>query len=173
MKIMNHMSRAVKGQLSFDMGFALIFVMIVIGMTIAYYNNTEATMTVMHGRHLMAYGTVADAAAAELQSFYASIMQLPAGDNATLSLHFSDAFYADAGGRGNKYSLAYNVTDFRTGTLTVVDFVNATLYATRGIGFGISCNTGGWTVIFPGQSLTLTDCHIDSGDLKCGSCSVT
>lgn len=165
-----------KGQMSFDLAFAIILALAVYGMLAGYWSASR--QSVEDGRRLMALNVLADYTQGNLNAFYNSLV---GGGNATYSLKFPGDGLFDAGVEDtNYYSLPLKYTvGFADTTMTFTDSLDPSTtqrHVERDLGFGITKSAGGSACIpassiATGGNLTLTDCWVNSGLLTCVSCT--
>ena len=158
-----------KAQLSFDMAFALILIMIVLGMVTSYQNNVEASLNVVNSRVLMGLNVIADYTTGDLNAFYNSLIQIP-NANATHVLELPGTYlFSDPAG-SNKYELNYTVI-VSAGKIRFADMDEPSVYLERLTGYLVSCDTGSVPIKSPGANITLAECTISGDNLKCDNCA--
>ena len=159
-----------KAQLSFDMAFALILMMIVLGMVVSYQNNVEASLNVVNGRALMGLNVIADYTTGDLNAFYNSLTQI-SPNNATHVLELPGSYlFSDPTG-SNKYELNYTISNVDSGMARFADMSDATVFVERKTGYRISCGAGSVPSAYPGTSITLIECKISGKNIDCVRCA--
>jgi len=157
-----------KAQLSFDMAFALILMMIVLSMVVSYQNNVEASLNVVNGRALMGLNVIADYTIGDLNAFYNSLIQIQPS-NATHVLNMTDSYlFSDS---GNKYELNYTVKNLGSAMVRFEDMSDASVFVERKAGYLISCSAGSVPPKSPGTTITLTECKISGKNIACVNCA--
>ncbi len=161
-----------KAQLSFDLAFALILVMIVLGMVTSYQNNVEASLNVVNSRALMGLNVIADYTTGDLNAFYNSLVQMPSANAThTLELPGNDTLFSDPTG-SNKYELNYTVTFPVDKTIKFADMSDPSVSLTRTTGYSIMCSPSRISLSkSPGTTITLTECKISGDNMACRSCA--
>lgn len=157
-----------KGQLSFDLGFAIVLVLMVLTILIEYTNT--ASGTVEDGSKLMALNMIADYAAGNLQSFYNSLVGTEA--EATYLLDMTDAHLYAPAGQAAQQDVVYEMS-FSGGKISVSDTADMSLSGeeiSRELGFRIRCP--GLGTASPGDRITFNGCAAEGGSLSCERCGI-
>lgn len=157
------------GQLSFDMAFAIIAVVLVSGMLLEYFN--ISVWSHEDARRMLALNIVADHTYSKLNSFYASL--IGASGNASLSIDFPEKYLA--GSPGNDYGIDYAVgisaPAASNAKFTFYNPVDPSLSTSREMGFAINCASPMISPVMQGGRIRLQECVISSGGINCETCS--
>ena len=157
----------IKGQLSFDLAFAIILALIIFAALISYWQTSEAS--VQGGRVLMGLNMIADYTLGNLNAFHNSIGD---SDNVTYTLDMLDDYlFGSPSNPDNLYDLGYDVS-FDTTKITFRDASNPTTQVEREMGFDIDC-TPSISLLNKGDVITFKTCRISGSHIKCASCIIT
>jgi len=150
-----------KGQLSFDMGFAVIMVILIVSMIISFRSSSESSA--IPGMKQMGLNSVADYTAGNLNEFYNSLQ-----NNVNASYTFVLPLEFTVQGLGNRYTLTYNLSidPIDHTTLTVTD---GTQTATRELSFDFPDCSIPLFPKGPGEPISLSNCKISGTDILCKS----
>jgi hypothetical protein len=155
-----------KGQMSFDLAFAVIIVLAILGMVVNVIDETRGQT--VKDKTLIALNSLADYTFGEINSFYNSLRATDG--NATLKLPLPNKWLFD---NSNAYSTKYNVT--YVDASKILKFSSGLEYLNRTLAFQIECASGSLPTVTPasaGQTLWLRNCKITSTRLSCVRCSV-
>lgn len=145
-----------KGQMSFDLAFAVVLVLSVFSMVVHFTTTSRDSSEA--GRDLMALNMAADYTAGSLNALYASVVS---GGKAAYNLTLIDE-YLYGPDDSNPYNMDYEVV-FGGSTITVRDSNDQNLKVTRKV-VSVSCLSGTKQM---GEVIELSNC-IDSGSsLNC------
>lgn len=155
----------VTGQLSFDLGFAIIMALIIFSSLITYWRTSE--ISIQDGRALTGLNMIADYTVGNLNALRNSI----GSSTVTYSLDLLDEYLFTAPGQtGSRYNLSYQVT-FNQQQVTFTDANNPSRAVVRYLGFDINCQTGALGTYKTGDVITLKECHLSGGNINCGECT--
>jgi hypothetical protein len=168
---MKHINSSRAGQLSFDMAFAIIAIIMVSGMLINYFN--ISVWSHEGARRMFALNIVADTTYSKLNSLYTSL--IGASGNASLSIDFPVKYLA-GGSPGTEYEINYtvliSVPSAAGATFTFNNQADPLLSTSRLMGFVVECKSSPMpTSVVQGDRIRLQDCKISTGHLKCEKCS--
>jgi hypothetical protein len=162
-----------KGQMSFDLGFAIILILIIMGSVQRFTDATEDSIT--NGQKLMTLNMIGDYTYGNLNSFYISL--IGAETNASYTLTFLDEYlYSDS---GSGYLMSYEISGIDSSDIVFKDSSDPALYVRRELGFEFDCLGVDWDMATPGSSLVLENCKVQlsgsgiPGDLSCRLCQIT
>lgn len=155
-----------KGQLSFDLGFAIILALLIFSAIMTYWQTSEAS--VQKGRVLMGLNMIADYMVGNLNAFYNSI---GSSRNVTYSLDLLDDYlFSNTSDPQYGYNLSYQVT-FNLPQITIRDRHDPTKQVMRRVSFrDIDCDTGALGTHDTGDVITFKTCMISGQDIYCDEC---
>jgi outer membrane lipoprotein-sorting protein len=160
-----------KGQLSFDMAFAIIMVLAISSALLSY--STTSQQSVERGRRLAALNMAGDYVTGSLNSFYSSLIP---GGNATYVLKLPDKFlFNEPDPDKDDYEIAYTVGFVISGTKTRVTLTdtdashNAAI--SKELGFRINCMSPLPSNVPKGSEINFNHCTISGNQLSCQSCN--
>ena len=160
---MNNMRR--KGQLSFDLGFAIILALLIFAALMAYWQTSEAS--VQEGRVLMGLNMIADYTLGNLNAFHNSI---GTSDNVSYSLDLLDEYlFSTSSDPRYGYNLSYQVT-FNLPQIIFSDTHDASRRVVRELAFDIDCSAP-IPALETGDVFTFKTCQISGSHIKCASCA--
>ncbi len=156
-----------RGQLSFDLGFAIILVLVISGVVVGYWQTSQASVET--GRKLMALNMIADYVQGNLNSFYNS---LTTDSNVSYSLRMLDEYLFEYE-TDNDYRIGY-VADLSGDPIEFEDAKDAENVQERKLGFNIDCDSGSLPdSAIPGEVIRFKECKLLGSSLSCESCQTT
>jgi DNA polymerase elongation subunit (family B) len=168
MTTMGNQRKMKKGQMSFDLAFALLFVLMLLTMLSNFSANEISS--VEGGRALAGLSMVGDSVAGKLTSFYNSLILLEEEGDFVLELPV-DFVYAD---ENTTYALDYNVTfTGASNSITIADRNNSQLEIVRSVPFDIECTNHGGPppdAYHRGDVIMFTNCTEGTDEITCDSC---
>jgi len=166
-----------KGQLSFDLAFAIIMLILIFNMLVSYVNTSQSAVRVMESRDLMGLNLLADKTVGGLNSFYNSLIASP--QNGTFRLNLTDDFLF--GSSSTDYEIKYNITFSPSVSPPCAPSSYCILFESpgssvvRGIGFVIEGAPSCMAIprLSKNDTITFSNCKILSDKLVCRNCIIS
>ncbi len=155
-----------KGQMSFDMAFAVILILVIFATLAGYYNNSLKAAS--DTGELAALTAIADYTAGNLQALYNSLAYAPDGSKANYTLELKgDTMY---GNSDKPHIVEYTASLGSMVSFTSASDAGKTFTVQRRLGFNFNSGCG---ELSPGTTVTLIDCDAGTRSLNCDDCTIT
>ena len=158
-----------RGQMSFDLGFAILSIIMVFSMLLGFGNSSmESTYD---GRKLMAMNMAADYIIGNLNAFYASL--IGSSSTVTYRIEYPDDYVFNVPIDENVYEIDYEVEISPGSDLIIISDPSTTPVndVKRKLGFDIICGAGGISGPFSkGSSIIFMECSLNGAVLECAQC---
>lgn len=156
-----------KGQMSFDMAFAVVLILLIFAMLAGYFQTSSSAAS--ETSKLMALSVIADYTVGNLQALYNSLQGSEQSANATYILDMrGDTMYGDL---DKPYVVDYKATRRPGNTLRFALADDTNTFIDRELGFSLTnCDLNSLD-ISPGDKIKMTGCHAQSGGSLSCACS--